>query len=102
MSDCDHREETWPTLKVNLTIAQKWNYVFVAKLVRGAYIEQERRLAREKGYEDPINGTFEATSTVYQSCLDDVFTHMLQRPSGQIRIMVASHNEETIQYAIQK
>ena len=70
---------------MDLVLAQKWNYVFAAKLVRGAYMEQERRLAREKGYEDPINATFEATSTVYHSCLDEVFTHMLQRPSGQIR-----------------
>lgn len=90
------------SLKHDLAQAEKYNYVFAAKLVRGAYMEQERRLAQEHGYEDPINPSFEATSKMYHSCLDEVLKTIVKRESGQVRIMVASHNEDTIRYAIQK
>lgn len=70
--------------------------------MRGAYIEQERRLAQQYGYEDPINSNFEATSKMYHTCLDETFKYMAQRSVGQARIMVASHNEDTIRYAIEK
>jgi hypothetical protein len=65
-------------------------------------MEQERRLAQEHGYEDPINSNFEATSNMYHACLDEVLTNIVKRDSDQVRIMVASHNEDTIRYAIQK
>jgi proline dehydrogenase len=65
-------------------------------------MEQERQLAREHGYEDPINSNFEATSKMYHACLDEVLKNIDKRESGQVRIMVASHNEDTIRYAIQK
>lgn len=65
-------------------------------------MEQERRLAREKGYEDPINPTFEATSKMYHTCLDEVFKGINTGEANQVRVMVASHNEDTIRYAIQK
>ncbi len=90
------------SLKDDLALAEKYNYIFAAKLVRGAYIEQERRLAREHGYEDPINPNFEATSQMYHTCLDEVLKNTLKRKPDQIRIMIASHNEDTIRYAIEK
>ncbi len=90
------------SLKHDLNQAEKYNYIFAAKLVRGAYIEQERQLAREHGYEDLINPNFEATSNMYHTCLDEVLKNLLKRNSGQVRIMIASHNEDTIRYAIQK
>jgi proline dehydrogenase len=65
-------------------------------------MEQERRLAREHDYEDPINPNFEATSKMYHACLDEVLKNIAKREFGQIRLMVASHNEDTIRYAIQK
>ena len=89
-------------LKNDLAQSEKQNYLFAAKLVRGAYMEQERRLAREQGHEDPINPNFEATSKMYHACLDEVLKNIVKRQPGQVRIMVASHNEDTIRYAIQK
>lgn len=89
-------------LKNDLAQSEKHNYLFAAKLVRGAYMEQERRLAREQDYEDPINPDFKTTSNMYHACLDEVLKNIVKRPPGQVRIMVASHNEDTIRYAIQK
>jgi proline dehydrogenase len=90
------------SLKRDLALAEKHNYIFAAKLVRGAYMEQERRLARELKYEDPINPNFEVTSKMYHECLDEVLKSIEKHDSGHVRIMVASHNEDTIRYAIQK
>jgi proline dehydrogenase len=90
------------SLKHDLALAEKYNYIFAAKLVRGAYLEQERRLARELGYEDPINPNFEATSQMYHTCLEETLKSTVKRTPNQFRIMIASHNEDTIRYAIQK
>jgi proline dehydrogenase len=65
-------------------------------------MEQERRLAREYGYEDPVNSNFEATSQMYHRCLDEVLKYTVKRKSDEVRVMIASHNEDTIRYAIQK
>ncbi|CAF1325409.1 unnamed protein product [Adineta ricciae] len=95
-------KETLSSLKDDLAQAEKYGYIFAAKLVRGAYMEQERRLAREQGYEDPINPNFEATSRMYHACLDEVLKSIQKRHPNQVRIVIASHNEDTIRYAIQQ
>ena len=71
-------------------------------------MEQERARAAEIGYEDPINPDFEATSAMYHSCLAECMNRMhelKQQGDGmekRIGIMVASHNADTIRFAIQK
>jgi hypothetical protein len=90
------------SLKVDLAQAKEHNYIFAAKLVRGAYMEQERRLAREHAYDDPINPTYDATSRMYHACLDEVLKNFNTQRSESLRVMIASHNEGTIRYAIQK
>lgn len=89
-------------LKNDLALAEENNYIFAAKLVRGAYMVQERRLAREGGYEDPINPDFDATTQMYHVCVDEVLKNTVKRKPDQVRTMIASHNEDTIRYAIQK
>lgn len=89
-------------MKEDLAQSKQQNYIFAAKLVRGAYMEQERRLAREKSYEDPINPNFEETSKMYSRCFDEVLKNITTREANQVRVMIASHNEDTIRYAIQK
>ena len=89
-------------MQEDLARAEKQGYIFAAKLVRGAYMEQERRLAREQGYEDPINPSFEATSQMYHTCVDEVLKSIAKTAPDRVRVMIASHNEDTIRYAIQK
>jgi len=96
------------SLILDMEQASRQNFYFGAKLVRGAYMEQERARAAEIGYEDPINPDFEATSAMYHSCLAECMNRMhelKQQGDGmekRIGIMVASHNADTIRFAIQK
>nr|VZI43100.1 unnamed protein product [Spirometra erinaceieuropaei] len=83
-------------------MAEVQNFYFGAKLVRGAYIEQERARAEELGYPDPINPTYEATSKMYEDCLEECFRAMQHRTKGTVSIMVATHNEDTVRFALQK
>merc|ERR1712106_660893 len=86
--------------------ANRQNFFFGAKLVRGAYMEQERSRAEALSYADPINEDFDATSDMYHKCLTECMNRIRdlksqgQAKEKRVGIMVASHNEDTIRFAI--
>ena len=96
------------SLLLDMEQASRQNFYFGAKLVRGAYMEQERARAESLGYEDPINPDFEATSAMYHRCLAECMNRMHELKqydddrAKRIGIMVASHNADTIRFTIQK
>ncbi|WP_339923583.1 proline dehydrogenase family protein [uncultured Cyclobacterium sp.] len=59
-----------------------------AKLVRGAYMEKERKNARRMGYTDPIHSTKEATDNAYNNALNFCVKNI-----QQISLVSGSHNE---------
>lgn len=67
-------------------------------------MEQERRRAAKIGYDDPVNASFEATTEMYHEALE----HAMSQISAQgvekkkIAVMVASHNEDTVRFAVRK
>ena len=98
----NYLRSAYDTLKDDLERSTRENYFFGAKLVRGAYMEQERERARQMGYEDPINPDYDATTRMYEKsflyCLDQIKKY----PRGRISVMIASHNEDTVKFAVQK
>jgi proline dehydrogenase len=90
----------------DLEQAKRQNFYFGAKLVRGAYLDQERARAAALGYPDPTNPNFEATSDQYHKtlteCLRRIKAFKDLGEEKKIAIMVASHNEDTVRFAIQK
>lgn len=78
------------------------NFFFGAKLVRGAYIEQERSRASALGYEDPICSDYDATSRMYESCVDEVLRSVVIHPVGRVAVMMATHNEDTIRFILKR
>ncbi|CAM6031333.1 unnamed protein product, partial [Sphagnum compactum] len=89
---------------IDLELARRQNFFFAAKLVRGAYMEQERERARQIGYEDPINPSYEATSDMYHKNLKYFMQKIIETgiENKKIAIMVATHNEDTVRFTVNK
>ncbi|XP_074641976.1 proline dehydrogenase 1, mitochondrial-like [Tubulanus polymorphus] len=95
-------KETFNNIIVDLNLSARENFYFGAKLVRGAYMEQERARAHSLGYPDPVCDNYEATSLNYANVLGKVVEHIKEREMGKIAIMVASHNEDTVRLTVEK
>lgn len=99
--------EAYNEITTDLEQAKRQNFFFGAKLVRGAYMEQERARAAALGYPDPINPTYEATTEMYHTTLTECLRRIKDmkekgESKNKIAIMVASHNENTVRFAIDK
>lgn len=66
---------------MDLEQSKRQNFYFGAKLVRGAYMEQERDRSAALGYTDPINPNYEATTEMYHKTL----TECLRRIKVRLR-----------------
>ncbi|KZS08064.1 Proline dehydrogenase 1, mitochondrial [Daphnia magna] len=99
-------KETYNNVVLDLEQANRQNFYFGAKLVRGAYMEQERARALALGYEDPVNPTYEATTAMYEKtlleCLMRIKEMKTRTNERRIGVMVASHNEDTVRFALRK
>ena len=67
-------------------------YYLGVKLVRGAYMEKERKRAEKMGYPDPINPTRAITDEMFNQGL----SFCIDKP--QINLVCGSHNEYSNQY----
>lgn len=76
--------------------AKERKFILGAKLVRGAYMEKERKRAAEKGYLSPIHADKTGTDKDYNAgvkfCIDNI---------DRVALVVASHNEYSNLYAAQ-
>ncbi|XP_063219088.1 proline dehydrogenase 1, mitochondrial-like [Bacillus rossius redtenbacheri] len=99
-------KNTFKETTTDLEQANRQNFYFGAKLVRGAYLEQERARAAALGYPDPTCSSFEATTQMYHDtlaeCLRRIKVLKDTTQPKKIAIMVASHNENTVRFAIEK
>ncbi len=77
--------------------AKKEGFIAGAKLVRGAYVEKERKRAKQLNYQNPIQPNKEATDIEYNKALDLSFKEI-----EHIAFYVASHNEYSCLYAVDK
>ena len=59
-----------PARQADLERSQRQGFFFAAKLVRGAYMQQERALAAEKGMASPVHASLAETHACYEQCLD--------------------------------
>nr|XP_020474237.1 proline dehydrogenase 1, mitochondrial-like [Monopterus albus] len=92
--------EAYDSVTVDVELSRREGWYFGAKLVRGAYMYQERARAKEIGYEDPINPDYEATNRMYHKCLEYVLEEI--EHSHKANIMVATHNEDTVKFTLEK
>uniref|UniRef100_A0ACB8FYD2 Uncharacterized protein n=1 Tax=Sphaerodactylus townsendi TaxID=933632 RepID=A0ACB8FYD2_9SAUR len=93
-------KEAYDNVTVDVELSRREGWHLGAKLVRGAYMDQERSRAAEMGYEDPINPTYQKTSEMYHRCLDYILEEIKHHKKASV--MVASHNEDTVKFAIRR
>ncbi|OCU01760.1 hypothetical protein XELAEV_18007536mg [Xenopus laevis] len=93
-------KEAYDNVTADVELSRREGWHFGAKLVRGAYMQQERNRAAEVGYEDPINPTYEKTSEMYHRCLDYILEEI--RHDRKANVMVASHNEDTVKFTLKR
>ena len=95
-----YKKETMGKIKVDLERSQRFGYHFAGKLVRGAYMMHERERAQEMGYPDPIHETIEDTHNTYDEAVEYLLKKYAEN-NGKIEVMIASHNQQSIEKAIQ-
>uniref|UniRef100_A0A667YTD9 Proline dehydrogenase n=1 Tax=Myripristis murdjan TaxID=586833 RepID=A0A667YTD9_9TELE len=93
-------KEAYDNVSMDVELSRREGWCFAAKLVRGAYMYQERERAQEIGYEDPINPDYESTNRMYHRCLDYVLDEIALNRNANV--MVASHNEDTVKYTLRR
>lgn len=93
-------KEAYDNVTMDIELSRREGWYFGAKLVRGAYMYQERARAQEIGYEDPINPDYEATNRMYHRCLEYVLEEI--EHSRTANVMVATHNEDTVKFTLEK
>ncbi|MBN8858616.1 MAG: proline dehydrogenase family protein [Sphingobacteriales bacterium] len=83
-----YRADRLRFLKDSLEAAVLRNFILGAKLVRGAYMEKERKRAEEMMYPSPIQADKESTDKDYNDGITFCIDHI-----DRIALIVASHNE---------
>ena len=76
------------TIPMEVRASKEAGYNIGIKLIRGAYMNEERALAEEQGHESPVWDTIEGT----HNCYNGNMTHIIQEMTDTDMLFVASHN----------
>jgi proline dehydrogenase len=85
-----YRHDKLESLKADYKIAVENGFILGAKLVRGAYMEKERKRAEENSYPSPIQPDKQATDKDYAAALDFCTDNI-----AKIAFVAGTHNEES-------
>jgi len=80
-------------MEADLAWAQANNLQYGVKLVRGAYMSSESKLAEEAGRPSPICESLQATHDSYNNCLRKC---VVSASSGRTVVVLATHNLESV------
>lgn len=85
-----YRHDKLADLKADYLIAKEIGFILGVKMVRGAYMEKERKRAEEMGYPSPIQPDKAASDSDYDESLRFCVKHI-----DQIGFVCGTHNEES-------
>ena len=91
-----YRHDKLQSLKDDFVVADRKGFLLGAKLVRGAYMEKERKRAAELGYQSPIQPDKESTDRDYNLGLEFCTDH-----ADKIAFVAGTHNESSCRYLTQ-
>lgn len=80
---------------MEVATAKQFGYNMGIKLIRGAYMLEERDLAQKGGYESPVFESIEDT----HKCYNDNMSHIINNMTEKDMMLVASHNTESVDIA---
>jgi len=83
-----YRHDKLAHLKADHLIAKEAGFILGAKIVRGAYMEKERRRATEKGYQSPIQPDKKSTDNDYNAAI----TYAVENIK-ELGVVCGTHNE---------
>lgn len=84
-----------------LRLSETEGFCLGVKLVRGAYMDKERKLAEKQGRPDPVHKCWEDTNDSYNGSMDVMLEDISKNPESY-RIIVATHNEESVRRAAKR
>jgi proline dehydrogenase len=85
-----YRHDKLADLKADHLIAKASGFILGVKMVRGAYMEKERKRAEEMGYPSPIQPDKASSDRDYNESLRYCMAHI-----NEIAIVCGTHNEES-------
>jgi len=85
-----YRHDKLASLKHDHTVAKTEGFYLGAKLVRGAYMEKERKRAAELGYTSPIQTTKQATDIDYNQAIEFCMANI-----NETAFVAGTHNEDS-------
>jgi proline dehydrogenase len=85
-----YRHDKLAHLKADHLVAKEAGFILGGKIVRGAYMEKERKRAAEKGYESPIQPDKASTDKDYNAAITYCAEHV-----EEIGVVCGTHNEES-------
>ncbi|MBC3541371.1 proline dehydrogenase family protein [Rufibacter sediminis] len=91
-----YRHDRLDVIKRDYERAKKLGFYLGGKLVRGAYMEKEGRVAQQRGINNPINPTKQATDALYDEALRFCVEHI-----DRIAICAGTHNEQSSYHLMQ-
>ncbi len=91
-----YRHDRMQFLKDSHAAAVERGFILGSKLVRGAYMEKERKRAAEMNYPSPIQPDKESSDRDFNAAIRYCIDHI-----DRIALVVASHNEYSNLYAAQ-
>ena len=86
------------TIPFEVATSQMLGYNLGIKLIRGAYMSEERILAKENHYESPVWDSVEET----HKCYNDNLKLVMDNLTKDSLLLVASHNVDSVKIAQDK
>ena len=83
-------------IPMEVRASKSFDYNLGIKLIRGAYMMEERGLAVEQGKESPVWDEIDQT----HSCYNQSMSHIISNMKSEDALFVASHNTETCDLAM--
>ncbi|HWK99514.1 MAG TPA: proline dehydrogenase family protein [Parapedobacter sp.] len=92
-----YRSDKLASLKADYELSQKDGFYLGAKVVRGAYMELERRRAAQLGYQSPIHADKAAVDKDFDEAISFCVDHI-----SHIGLVLGTHNESSCKLAATK